>query len=879
MKGEIILGVANVWQRLQRWVQKRLTLIKGIFLLSVLLLVIRELGRIGHEISGEQLRVALGNLDFSTCLLLAVVGFIAVLPMLIYDFTIVEFLPGKFSLGYIIRSGWVTNTFTNLAGMGGLLGASLRANFYSAAATKKQVLYAISKIALFLLAGLSLACWVALAMIFGWHIGTPYQGYWFWLLGGGLYFPVLFAFTRLTDNEFFRDLTWARELRLIVGSSLEWGSCALFFLLIGWTLRFPLDFAAVFPMFVVASVAGVISMIPGGLGSFDVFMIFGLGLLGVSRADAVGWLLLYRLFYYLLPFCVGVGLFVHDAGHRLNRFFSGLPVTLLRRGAHWFVVTFMYFSGVMMLLYATIPDVVLANRLYMQLIPFMFYFLSQVTNLIMAFLLIGLARGVRAKVARAFWPTLIVLVLAIGNTLWRENFPGGLALLLGAVLVCLLLAKPELSRQSFHYSWGGLLTDGSIYAVTFVLYAILGLVARSPHRGPLVLQAWLPTSTQVWLNGLGGLLIALIILLAIRHYLSATQAAWLTTPFDAQRVRHLILKYGGNEVSHLAFLRDKTTFFYQEDGEDQLLFLFRQKADKLLIMGEPIGNQEKLLPALQTLMRTADAAGLRPVFYEISEDLTLRLHEMGFDFIKVGEEGHVDLPSFSLTGKPRRGERALVNKFKREGYQFELLQPPFSVAQYQELQAISDSWLGDETEKSFSMGFFDRDYLGEAPIAVMTDFHGKMVAFANLMPTGDHQVISIDLMRSSHDAPSGSMDGLFVYLFLTCRDQGYTSFNLGMAPLANVGVSEFSFVEERLAHLIYEYGSTFYSFQGLRAYKDKYVTTWQPKYLAYRRRESLVFTMLQLMQVINRPGVAAKARFLPQWLNRWLVDEVNWQNR
>ena len=75
------------------------------------------------------------------------------------------------------------------------------------------------------------------------------------------------------------------------------GSCALFFLLIGWALRLPIPLAAVFPMFVVASVAGVVSMIPGGLGSFDVFMIIGLGFLGVSRADATGWLLLYRLFF------------------------------------------------------------------------------------------------------------------------------------------------------------------------------------------------------------------------------------------------------------------------------------------------------------------------------------------------------------------------------------------------------------------------------------------------------------------------------------------------------------------------------------------------------------------------------------------------------
>jgi len=342
-------------------------------------------------------------------------------------------------------------------------------------------------------------------------------------------------------------------------------------------------------------------------------------------------------------------------------------------------------------------------------------------------------------------------------------------------------------------------------------------------------------------------------------------------------MRAIIKKFGGNEVSHLAFLRDKRAYFYQEDGEDQLFLLYRQKADKLLVMGEPIGNQDKLGPALQAFMHDTNLAGLRPVFYEISENLTLRLHEMGFDFLKVGEEGHVALQTFSLAGKAHRGERTLINKFKREGYQFALWQPPFDAQQFKALKEISDSWLGDEAEKGFSMGYFDREYLNEAPVAVMTAADGKPVAFANLMPTGDRRMTSIDLMRARRDAPSGIMDGLFVYLFETCREQGYLSFNLGMAPLANVGVSEFSFIEERAAHLIYEYGSNFYSFQGLRAYKEKYVTDWQPKYLAYRRRQSLVFTMLQLVIVINQ-RTTPLPQLTPKWFNGWVTNEVRWQN-
>ncbi|MBF5066089.1 DUF2156 domain-containing protein, partial [Salmonella enterica subsp. enterica serovar Istanbul] len=92
------------------------------------------------------------------------------------------------------------------------------------------------------------------------------------------------------------------------------------------------------------------------------------------------------------------------------------------------------------------------------------------------------------------------------------------------------------------------------------------------------------------------------------------------------------------------------------------------------------------------------------VFYEINESLTMKLHEFGFDFMKFGEEGYVDVTTFTLAGSKRKGERALMHKFEREGYTVELLQPPFDDALMPELKAVSDSWLAGRSEKGFSLG-------------------------------------------------------------------------------------------------------------------------------------------------------------------------------
>ncbi|MDH5104927.1 bifunctional lysylphosphatidylglycerol flippase/synthetase MprF [Lentilactobacillus diolivorans] len=839
-------------KKIVQFIDKRMTIIKLLFVFSVLIFVVRQLAKIIHQVNGDQFKTVLASQSKSALVIMLVLGFISITPMLIYDYSIVKFLPGKFAPGYVIRSGWVVNTFTNLLGFGGLLGASLRAHFYGHGATKKQILYAISKVALFLIAGLSLLCFVSLIMIFGFGIGSTFAHYWIWLLGGAIYFPAMIIFTKINNSSFFSDLSTKQEIIMTTGSFLEWSSAMGFFILIGYLMGLPINFAVVIPIFVVANVAGVVSMIPGGLGSFDIFIIIGLGFIGVARSDALVWILLYRLFYYLLPFLVGTALFIHDTGSKINAFLDELPRILIQRIAQIFLTVFMYFSGIMMLLFATVPNVVIVNRLYIRLIPYSIIFVSHLANIVVAFLLIGLASGLWGRTKRAFWPTVVVLIISILDTWFNEAFTWRMITLFAVILVMLWLSRGVLYRDRMANSWGVLLFNGSIFVVTFVIYTLIG-IATNRHTPLHFDEAYLFPSEAAWLVGFIGLIIAMLVLLLMNRYLTAKQPKWLSEPFNADRVKAVIDKFGGNEDSHLAFLRDKRLYFYQEDGEDQVFFMYRQIADKLLIMGDPVGNSEKFATAIDQFMTVADKQGLKLVFYEINQDLTMQLHENGFDFIKTGEDGLVNLAEFTLSGKRHRGERALMNKFNREGYQFEILQPPFDDQLLTKLQNISDEWLDNKAEKGFSLGFFDNYYLNQAPIAVMKNADGEIVAFANLMPDGNHMTTSIDLMRSSAKAPSGIMDGILINLYDHSRQQGYTYFDLGMSPLSNVGTSRFSFTQERIVHLIYQYGYKIYRFEGLRSYKNKYVDRWEPKYIAYYRGSSLVFTVLQILMIVNRP--------------------------
>ncbi|WP_390405106.1 bifunctional lysylphosphatidylglycerol flippase/synthetase MprF [Lacticaseibacillus jixiensis] len=833
-------------------IQKHLNLLKALFMLSVIVFVIIEIGRIGRDLSGAAMRQSLATQSPQTLLLMAVLGLVAVLPMMNYDFTITKLLPGRFKPLYILRSGWIVNTFTNIAGFGGFLGASLRANFYHKGASRKQILFAISKIALFLLAGLSLWSMIALVLMFGFGIGHMVTDYWIWLIGAAAYFPVLMLITHFTQAEFFSDLPLRRRVSLACGSFLEWGGCSGFFLLIGVLMHATQKPLAVLPMFLIANVFGVLSMVPGGLGSFDVFMIFGLAQLGVDNNIAVVWLLFYRLFYYVIPFLIGALLFAQDAGRKLNAKLEGLPSVLLGRLAHAGLTLFLYFTAFMLLMRGVIPDLALRNALYLRFYPYTFLFLSRVTNIMMAFVIFGFARGIANRVRRAYWPTIVILVLG-GLASWRQEAGIKLGVFVCVLIITALWARKALTRSSMVMSWGNKLIDAVIFCATAVFYA-LALFYNAPaihHRHP-VPEIFLFPSERMWMTTLAGVVVAAITLAVIYRYLCAPGAPFGIPTQDAKRrIAALIDRFGGTATSHLAFVGDKMVRFYQVDGEDRVAFLYKAAADKLMILGVPIGPQADWQAAIADFMAAAEAQNRSLVFYEVPADLTMQLHEYGFDFMKFGESAHVTLADFTLAGSRRKGERALVHKLERAGYTFAVLKPPFDATTLAALHAVSDQWLAGRAEEGFSLGYYDEAYLQQAPIAVIQAADAQIVAFASLMPMAAG-VGSVDLMRFGDAAPNGSMDLLFINLFQYAKDAGDTVFDLGMAPLSNVGLSPHAFVEERLAHLVYRYGYRFYGFAGLRSYKAKYTDEWIPQYIAYRKRNSLLFTMLQLLLLVNR---------------------------
>ena len=324
--------------------------------------------------------------------------------------------------------------------------------------------------------------------------------------------------------------------------------------------------------------------------------------------------------------------------------------------------------------------------------------------------------------------------------------------------------------------------------------------------------------------------------------------------FEKSRFQTFLQSFNNTNLdASLAFLGDKLLYYYREDDKDLTAFQFALEDGKAVVMGDPIGKREYFDKAVLAFIKDAEEKNLTPLFYEVGQEMTLLLHNYGYEFMKFGETAKVDLSEFDLIGKSGKKFRAIINRGENSGYHFKMELPPFSDDFLDKLQNISDDWLDKRQEKGFSLGFFDRDYLSLAPIACVLDEDGHILAFANFLVCNTDLEASIDLMRYDPKTERGGiMDYLFVQIFLYLKDNNVNYFDLGMAPLSNVGQYEHSFFQEKITFLVYSFTNRFYSFGGLRKYKEKFAPFWEPRYLSYPKDSALLFNLLSIYRIDNR---------------------------
>jgi phosphatidylglycerol lysyltransferase len=345
------------------------------------------------------------------------------------------------------------------------------------------------------------------------------------------------------------------------------------------------------------------------------------------------------------------------------------------------------------------------------------------------------------------------------------------------------------------------------------------------------------------------LFILLFVVWILCHFMSVLPRK-KTIETNLHEVWEFIKKYGGNHTSHLHLLNDKQFFWAQNK---QVLIAFQKVGKTLFVLGDPIGKEHLITPAIAEFEKYGRSLGQKVVFYQVSPQKIKDYQTHGYKVIKLGDEAKLSLLNFTLEGKKGAKLRTRKNKFERNGFYFKVLFPPHVSQLMEEINAISNSWLGSRKEKGFSVGFFCKNYIARFPLAVLYNSNGNVIAFATLACNYKEtdRTITIDLMRYHQDSPHGTMDMLFLSIFKWCKEQGYEWCSMGMAPLANLNDDPNPNKFKTIGQFIFHKGNHFYNFKGLYEYKNKFQPIWESRYLVYQRN-FLPILIVQLIWLIHR---------------------------
>ncbi len=306
----------------------------------------------------------------------------------------------------------------------------------------------------------------------------------------------------------------------------------------------------------------------------------------------------------------------------------------------------------------------------------------------------------------------------------------------------------------------------------------------------------------------------------------------------AEDARRLLAGWGAAPLLYFALLADKR-YLFSPPGEVEWGIAYRVQGRQALALGDPFGDPDAAPEAITSYLALCRRQGWKPVFYQTTPGNLDVYAGAGLKAVKVGEDAQITLPDFALAGKKYVKLRNDLRRVEKAGVVLEIYGPeaPPPAACIAEMEAISAGWRSAHgaNEGWFAMGGFDpySPLFAESRYFVARDANtGRMLAFASFVPAFGSGW-TLDLMRRQAETLHGVMDFLIVSAATQFATEGAQTLSLGMSPLAGEDDAADSAGTSSVRRFLYTRLNRAYNFQGLHAFKGKFATQWEPRYLVY----------------------------------------------
>ncbi|MDB5019115.1 MAG: hypothetical protein JWQ28_242 [Pedobacter sp.] len=613
-------------------------------------------------------------------------------------------------------------------------------------------------------------------------------------------------------------------------------------------LGLPASWPAAIIGYMVMVILLVISPFLRGIGTIEISLTFLLQQFGFPILAAATITLLFRFFEFWLPLVAGIVSFITKKDNLILRILPAVIILLL---------------GIVNIISAITPAIPSRLLFVKNLLPEDLIVVSNSLVLVLGLILVMLSIFLLQGSKRAWYAAISITAFSFfGHLIKAVDYEEAiLAFVAGSSLWytrTFYKLKPNPKFISFNYVV-------VIYAVVAVLaYGVLGFYfIDKRHFGidfhldqavtavlklffliddkALVPRTSFGSRFEDSIYIAGASLILLLIFSMLKPYFSKP----FNTPEDFKTAEDILKKHGKSALDYFKVYPDKLLFFNQ----DRTAFIsFKLTRHFAMVLEDPVAeNDLRRKEMVEQFELFCRENGFISAYYRVPESSLDFYRSIGRKSIPIGEEAVLDLTTFTMDGGKMKTTRSAVNRLTAEGYELKVYKPPVKEGILQKLEKVSEDWLKDldQKEVAFTQGVFDTSILKEQTILTIEDKEEKVYAFLNLVPDYALGEATYDLIRKIGDAPNGVLDMLLAKTFLYLKAEGFSSVNMGLAPLS--GMEDVNITQKTIKYA-YENFKMFGQFKGLRKYKDKFFPHWEKKYLIYSHN----YHLLQAPRALKR---------------------------
>ena len=415
-------------------------------------------------------------------------------------------------------------------------------------------------------------------------------------------------------------------MTLVAALDLAAASAALFILL-------PAPDPAAWPLFflgyALAIIAALISHVPGGLGVFEAVVI---AMVPGDKAELLAALLAYRVIYYLLPLLLAALLLAwHEsrAWHGPAKQLAAAGQSLLRELAPPLLAALVFAGGLILLLSGSTPAEAARMHDLKHFLPLPFVEASHLAASLAGTLLLFLAPGLLRRLDGAFVATRALLAAAILFSL-AKGFDYEEALILAGIVAALQWSRAAFYRKTALID-APLSTGWIAAALTAILastFAGFFAYKHVAYSGSLWWQFSLNGDAPRFLRALFGIAVLL-----------AGLAIWRLLAPSARSVRTSAVSF--DQLEPALALADRTDAFLALTGDKRFLLadegdaflMYRIEGANWIVMGDPVGNEDRWSDLLWKLREKADAAQGRLLLYQIGARTLPQAIDLGLSIV------------------------------------------------------------------------------------------------------------------------------------------------------------------------------------------------------------------------------------------------------